>query len=51
VGSGKKVGTDLHVVRAKLLLAEVHALSGFGQSALAEEVRQFSWRGRRMIGR
>lgn len=39
----KQVGTDLNVMRAKTLLAEVHALSGFGRSALslAEEIRRY----------
>ena len=37
------VGTELDHMRAKTLLAEVHALLGFGSSALAyvEEVRKF----------
>ena len=37
------VGTELNVMRAKTLLAEVHALMGFGASALglAEEIRAF----------
>ncbi len=37
------VGTELNHMRAKTLLAEVHALLGFGSSALAyvEEVREF----------
>jgi len=30
-----KVGTELNFMRATMLLAEVHALLGFGQSALA----------------
>ncbi len=36
-------GTELNHMRAKTLLAEVHALLGFGSSALAyvEEVREF----------
>lgn len=35
------VGTELNHLRAKLLLAEAHALAGFGQSAftIAEDVR------------
>ena len=39
----QKIGTDLHRQRANTLLAEVHALRGFGESALAlaEEVRSF----------
>ena len=38
-----KVGTELNAMRAKTLLAETHALAGFGESALAlsEEVRQY----------
>ena len=38
-----KVGTELNRMRAVLLLAEVHALLGFGQSALAyaEEMRTY----------
>ena len=38
-----EVGNELNVMRAKTLLAEVHALLGFGQSALdiADEVRGF----------
>ena len=37
------VGNELNVMRANTLLAEVHALMGFGQSAfkLAEEIREF----------
>jgi hypothetical protein len=37
------VGTELHAMRAKLLLAEVHALLGMGPSAwaLASEVRSY----------
>ena len=37
------VGTELHRFRAKMLLAEVHALLGYANSAvtLAEEVKQF----------
>ncbi len=37
------VGNNLHVMRAKTLLAEVHALAGFGRSALdlAEEIRAY----------
>ena len=37
------VGTELNQMRAKTLLAEVHALSGFGDSALrlASEIRPF----------
>jgi hypothetical protein len=36
-------GTDLHVMRARTLLAEVHALLGFGDSALAlaVEIRDY----------
>ncbi len=36
-------GNELHAMRAKTLLAEVHALVGFGQSALglAEEIREY----------
>jgi hypothetical protein len=39
----RAVGNELNVVRANTLLAEVHALLGFGQSALhlAEDVRKF----------
>jgi len=38
-----KVGTELNRMRANMLLAEVHALLGFGQSALAyaEEMRTY----------
>jgi hypothetical protein len=38
-----KVGTELNRMRAIMLLAEVHALLGFGQSALAyaEEMRAY----------
>ena len=38
-----KVGTELNRMRAAMLLAEVHALLGFGKSALAyaEEVREY----------
>jgi hypothetical protein len=38
-----KVGTELNRMRAVMLLAEVHALLGFGQSALvyAEEMRTY----------
>jgi hypothetical protein len=38
-----KVGTELHRMRATMLLAEVHALLGMGQSALAyaEEMRAY----------
>jgi hypothetical protein len=38
-----KVGTELNGMRAKLLLAEAHALVNYGQSslALAEEVRSY----------
>ena len=38
-----RVGTELNVMRAKLLLAQVHALVGFGDSALAlsTEVRDY----------
>ena len=38
-----KVGTELNRVRAVMLLAEVHALLGFGRSALAyaEEMRTY----------
>lgn len=38
-----KVGTELNRMRATMLLAEVHALLGFGQSALAyaEEMRAY----------
>ena len=38
-----KVGTDLNRMRSVMLLAEVHALLGFGQSALvyAEEMRTY----------
>ena len=37
------VGTDLHTMRARTLLAEVHALLGFGDSALAlaVEIRDY----------
>ena len=37
------VGNELNLMRANTLLAEVHALAGFGQSALnlAEQVRTF----------
>ena len=37
------VGTELNVMRAKTLLAEAHALAGFGDSALAlaEEIRSY----------
>jgi hypothetical protein len=36
-------GTELHHMRAKMLIAEVHALLGFGPSALeyAEQVRNY----------
>ena len=39
----KKVGTELNRMRATMLLAEVHALLGLGQSALsyAEEMRTY----------
>jgi hypothetical protein len=39
----KQVGTELHRMRATMLLAEVHALLGFGSSALAyaEEMRSY----------
>ena len=39
----ESAGTGLHHMRAKMLLAEVHALLGYGQSALAyaEEVRSY----------
>jgi hypothetical protein len=38
-----KVGSELNRMRARMLLAEVHALLGFGQSALAyaEEMRAY----------
>jgi hypothetical protein len=38
-----KVGTELNRMRATMLLAEVHALLGFGKSALgyAEEMREY----------
>jgi len=38
-----KVGSELNRMRATMLLAEVHALLGFGQSALAyaEEMRAY----------
>lgn len=38
-----KVGSELNRMRATMLLAEVHALLGFGQSALAyaEEMRSY----------
>jgi len=38
-----KVGTELNCMRATMLLAEVHALLGFGQSALAyaEKMRTY----------
>jgi hypothetical protein len=38
-----KVGTELNRMRATMLLAEVHALLGFGKSALsyAEEMRNY----------
>jgi hypothetical protein len=39
----EKVGTELNAMRAKTLLAEVHALMGFGESAraLSEQVRKY----------
>ena len=39
----KAVGTDLHIARAEMLLAAVHALLGFGESAwpLALRVKNF----------
>src|SRR5258708_1741541 len=42
-----QVGTELNQVRAKMLLAEVHALLGLGPSALqfAREIRQYFARG------
>ena len=41
-----KVGSELNRMRATMLLAEVHALLGFGQSALAyaEEMREYFMR-------
>jgi hypothetical protein len=39
----RKVGTELHRMRATMLLAEVHALLGLGPAALAhaEEMREY----------